>query len=573
MKVLDVRKKYWVFLLLLLSAPFSLHAQYCTIGTVTPATNSSVSGILQIYAQQTWCTTCVYTMVGGSANKTYNVPYGKIDTATIETGVYNTSIHCMNEGDIRQGIFPSQDQTNVSYQVVRDTTPPVVTITNMVEGQTVTGSITIVATATDVNTGKSSILSIQFYAGANNLGIDTATPYSSVPFSTIGGSNGPLTLIARATDSAGNIGEAVITVYVNNAGGSTPIPTATQTRTPSITPTRTNTPTPGGPTNTPVNTPTATRTRTPTFTPGGPTPTINPQATPTQTPKYVNPPVVDILAPAPGETISGNYNLRLGVTYDGIVVRKVITVGKILHATLANGVNTKLIDTTQFPDGIQYITVESTDDSNRTVLTRVLVTIQNGDKEAPTVVITQPDEGSEQKGVMTIKASAFDNVQVARVEFFLDDRLVKTLNTAPYQTDINTTTETDGRHTLKAVAYDNEGRSAEHPIFVYFNNTLPPPPPLATTTPITPNNTQKIFKVKVVDSKTKAGVKNAIISYVSTKGSKKIKSDKTGVAQLAVENGGKYAALVKARGYTQKSTKVYKITKDTTITIKVSRRN
>jgi len=95
-----------------------------------------------------------------------------------------------------------------------DTTPPTVSITSPASGDTVSGTITVTATASD-NRG---VAGVQFQVdGVNGGGEDTTAPYSN-PWDTTGSSNGSHTLTAVARDAAGNrTTSSPVTVTVSNA--------------------------------------------------------------------------------------------------------------------------------------------------------------------------------------------------------------------------------------------------------------------------------------------------------------------------------------------------------------------
>ena len=96
----------------------------------------------------------------------------------------------------------------------------------------------------------------------------------------------------------------------------------------------------------------------------------------------------------------------------------------------------------------------------------------------PTVSLTSPASGAIVGGAVTIGASAADNIGVARVEFYLNPATTNTLlctdSTAPYECAWDTTTLTEGAHTLQAKAIDlsnAEGVSAT--VTVTIDNTPP----------------------------------------------------------------------------------------------------
>ena len=106
----------------------------------------------------------------------------------------------------------------VSFTVQTDTTAPVVTITAPANNATVSGTITLTATATDVD---SAVSFVQFQVdGTNTGGQVTSAPYS-LPLDTTTLSNGLHTLKAIAKDPAGNQGTSApaVTITVSNVAG------------------------------------------------------------------------------------------------------------------------------------------------------------------------------------------------------------------------------------------------------------------------------------------------------------------------------------------------------------------
>ena len=77
-----------------------------------------------------------------------------------------------------------------------------------------------------------------------------------------------------------------------------------------------------------------------------------------------------------------------------------------------------------------------------------------GDIEPPTTSITSPTEGAIVSGTIPINANASDNVGVTNVEFYVDNNLIENDTDAPYSINWNTSTVTDGSHSLTTKAYD-----------------------------------------------------------------------------------------------------------------------
>jgi hypothetical protein len=96
-----------------------------------------------------------------------------------------------------------------------------------------------------------------------------------------------------------------------------------------------------------------------------------------------------------------------------------------------------------------------------------LVTITQPDTTAPTVAITTPKNGALVTGSVRIEASASDTGSgVARVEFYVDGKLLATATAVPYRCTWNTRKVQRGTHTIQAIAYDKAGNKATASISV-----------------------------------------------------------------------------------------------------------
>ena len=100
------------------------------------------------------------------------------------------------------------------------------------------------------------------------------------------------------------------------------------------------------------------------------------------------------------------------------------------------------------------------------------------DTTPPTVSITAPASGATVSGTaVTVAATASDNVGVAGVQFKLDGtNLGAEDTTSPYSVTWNSTTATNGSHTLTEVARDAAGNmTTSVGVSVTVNNTAPLP--------------------------------------------------------------------------------------------------
>jgi glucose/arabinose dehydrogenase len=85
---------------------------------------------------------------------------------------------------------------------------------------------------------------------------------------------------------------------------------------------------------------------------------------------------------------------------------------------------------------------------------------QPSDTTAPQVQITSPSAGAQVSSIMTVTASATDNVGVAGVQFFVDGVATGVEDTtAGYALTWDTRTASNGSHTLTALARDTSGNT------------------------------------------------------------------------------------------------------------------
>jgi hypothetical protein len=101
------------------------------------------------------------------------------------------------------------------------------------------------------------------------------------------------------------------------------------------------------------------------------------------------------------------------------------------------------------------------------------------DNSAPTVSVTAPAAGAIVSGSsVSVKATAADNVAVAGVQFKLDGANLGAEDTStPYSITWNTTSASEGTHTISAVARDAAGNTTQaSAVSVKVDNVAPPAP-------------------------------------------------------------------------------------------------
>ncbi len=109
-----------------------------------------------------------------------------------------------------------------------------------------------------------------------------------------------------------------------------------------------------------------------------------------------------------------------------------------------------------------------------------LLTGASPDAIPPTISVTAPASGSTLAGIVTVVASASDNVGVAGVQFKLDGlNLGAEVTASPYALSWSTAAAANGSHTLTAVARDPAGNLATSAaVGTTVNNVLDTTPPV-----------------------------------------------------------------------------------------------
>lgn len=237
---------------------------------------------------------------------------------------------------------------------------------------------------------------VQFKIDGTNLGAeDTTSPYSTT-WDTTTVTNGDHTIQAVARDAAGNTTTAQITVTVTNGAD-------------------------------------------------------------------VTPPTVSITDPLPAATVSGTAQTVTASASDavGVVGVQFKVDGVNIGAEDLTSPYSILWDTTTTSNGAHTLTAVARDAAgNSTTSAGISVTVSNTDATPPTVSISAPSPGTVSGTAVTITATASDNVAVAGVTFRVDGTNITSEDTtSPYSISWDSTTVTNGSHTLTALARDTSGNT------------------------------------------------------------------------------------------------------------------
>jgi len=371
------------------------------VSIASPITNSKASGTVTVSAKATdnIAVAKVQFFLNGALVSTASAaPYSfSWNTLNSANGAYTLVAKAYDAaGNVGQS-------ANVSVTVLNDKTAPAVAIASPVTGSKAAGTVTVSASATD----NIAVAKVQFFLNGALASTATAAPYS-FSWNTLNSPNGAYTLVAKAFDAAGNVGQSAnVSVTV-------------------------------------LNDKTA--------------------------------PAVAIGSPVTGSKAAGTVTVSASAT-DNVGVKKVeFYLNGVLQSSVLAAPYSFSWNTLKSANGVYTLVAKAFDAAgNVGQSANVSVTVFN-DTIAPVVAIGSPVAGSKASGTVTVSASATDNVGVKKVEFYLNGHLQSSVLAAPYNFSWNTLNSPNGAYTLVAKAYDaagNVGQSAAVSVTVFNDKTAP----------------------------------------------------------------------------------------------------
>jgi hypothetical protein len=196
------------------------------VSITAPAANASLATTTTITANATddVAVSKVEFYVDGTLKGTDTSASSNSFSISIDTGSLSNASHSITAKayDAANNVTTSSAVSvtiNNSTTPPVDTTPPVVTITSPAAASTLSGSVTMAATASD----SSGIASVAYYIDGTLKNTDTSAPYSYVVDTTTL-SNGAHTFKAIATDNSPNKNTATSTVITATVSNSTYLP-------------------------------------------------------------------------------------------------------------------------------------------------------------------------------------------------------------------------------------------------------------------------------------------------------------------------------------------------------------
>lgn len=446
-----------------------------TTSVTSPAATVTVAGVVLVTAEaaDNVGVTNVEFYVNGVLKATVPAsPYVySWDTSVLPPGSYTLMTKAYDAaGNVGQS--PS-----VVVNVANDLTAPTVSLTSPGNNMTVSGAVSIAANATD-NVGVSRV---EFYLNNSLISATNVPPYTYTWDSkTV--ANGVYTLMAKAYDAAGNLGQSqTLTINVSNdmiapsvtlgspLSGSTVSGTLAVTAnasdnvgvskvefyrnnvlqsTVAAAPYSYNWDTTG------VTNGSYTLTAKAYDAAGNVTLSQGSVVTVSNAPADTTAPTVALASPLDGTKPTGIITVSANAS-DNVGVSKVeFYRNGALVATSSASPYGYTWDTRTTANGSYTLTSKAYDAAGNVGISQsVSVTVSN-DLIAPTVAITSPANGATIGGTVSVAANATDNVGVTKVEFYRNGTLTTTVSSAPYKFNWNTKSVVNGSYTLTAKAYD-----------------------------------------------------------------------------------------------------------------------
>ena len=481
-----------------------------TVQVTAPAFNSTVNGTVTLSASAS-------ANDGGTIShvqfRVDNVNVGSPVTSAPYSISWNSSTVSNGAHYISANAVDSNGQNNTSQNdpiTVSDNsnTAPTVSITAPTGGSTVSGTVTVRATAAGTN--GATISKVQFQVNGANVGsADTTTPYKA-SWNTSSLTNGSYTLTAVATDSNNETATSTgVTVTVSNST-STPPPTvsisspangasvngtvtvnATAAAASGATISQVQLQVDGAnvgsaDTSLPYNfswnsasVSNGSHTLRAVATDSNNASTTSATVTVTVNNVSSTPPTTSVSSPASGASVSGTVTVSASASAaSGATISKVqlqVDTANVGSADTSSPYNFSW-NTSSVSNGSHSLRVLATDSNNlSTTSAAVSVTVNNVSSTPPTVSISSPASGATVSGTVSVSASASatSGATISKVQFQVDGNNVGAADTAtPYSFSWSTTSYANGGHTLTAVATDsNNNSTTSSPVDVSVSNS------------------------------------------------------------------------------------------------------
>jgi Bacterial Ig domain len=179
-------------------------------------------------------------------------------------------------------------------------------------------------------------------------------------------------------------------------------------------------------------------------------------------------PATAIISPVSGAIVSGTVSVSASAS-DNVGVTSVQLLVDGLVVGSATSTYNFSWNTTTVPNGSHVLQAQAFDAAGNVGLSApVTLTVSNSTASSLKVVVTSPANGASvpRNQKVTVAASATDNSKVTRMDFYINNNLLGTVTTAPYNYPWKVPAKHGALYNVQAKAYDALGNNAAQTITV-----------------------------------------------------------------------------------------------------------
>jgi len=176
-------------------------------------------------------------------------------------------------------------------------------------------------------------------------------------------------------------------------------------------------------------------------------------------------PNVSITKPSDGSAVSGTMSVSVSATDDVAVSQVELYVNNVFYSKKTTSPYDFSVDTKNLPAGSNALKAKAFDSSSNSNEDTINILVQ-ANTLPPSVAITNPANGAQVNGKVTISAQPSNFPSTATVKFFIDGALKTSDSSAPYEYGWQTKGASTGSHTIAVVASDSQANSASTSISV-----------------------------------------------------------------------------------------------------------
>jgi thermitase len=183
-------------------------------------------------------------------------------------------------------------------------------------------------------------------------------------------------------------------------------------------------------------------------------------------------PSVSFSSPSSGSTVTGVTQVQIAATDNVSVTSVDLSVDGQSVRVLSSGPYSFQWNTASVNDGAHQLVATARDGSGNVSSATVSVSVTNyvppADTVSPSITITSPKDGDRLATNAQVNVAASDNVRVAKVELYMDGKMIGSSATAPFSIRMNTKKIAAGTHTLQCRAYDSAGNIGTSPSLTVY---------------------------------------------------------------------------------------------------------